>query len=117
MDKQDKDLIRSVQLVLMSWGNENPHDAEIVSRGVGLLGRIADNDKEDIDMNRKEDRQLLVYTRDDCDELCAILCRNGYYTVAHEIIAESSKSVPKGWSISYYDPNDVSKAVTPGERD
>lgn len=109
MDKQDKDLIRSVQLVLMSWGNENPHDAEIVSRGVRLLGRIADSDKEDIDMDRKEDRQLLVRTRDDCDELCAILCRNGYYTVAHDM--------PKGWSISYYDPKYVSKAVTPGERD
>ena len=111
MDKQDKDLIRSVQLVLLSWGNENPHDAELVSHGVGLLNRIADSGKEDKKMDRKAGRSLLVYTMDDCDALCAILCRNGYCTVAHEVItAVSSEIVPKRWCISYYDPKDVTRS-------
>lgn len=69
MDKQDKDLIRSVQLVLLSWGNENPHDAELVSRGVGLLNRIADSGKADAETAGKS----VTLVQKDADFVLGIL--------------------------------------------
>lgn len=69
MDKHDKDLIRSVQLVLLSWGNENPHDAELVSRGVGLLNRIADSGKADAETAGKS----VTLVQKDADFVLGIL--------------------------------------------
>ena len=40
MTEEEKNLIRFVKSVLLMWGNENPYDAEPVSRSLALLRKI-----------------------------------------------------------------------------
>lgn len=52
--------------------------------------------------------EILVYTMQDCNDLCGILARNGYCTTAYQLItATSSEILPKQWSIKYYDPKTI----------
>ena len=49
-----------------------------------------------------------VFTTQDCNELCAILCRNGYAVTANSIIyGVSNELTPKQWRIEYYDPKEI----------
>lgn len=46
--------------------------------------------------------QLFVGSIDDCNDLCAILARNGYYVKADQIPANVSAVVnPPSWVVSY----------------
>lgn len=96
MDKKDKDLIRSIQLVLLSWGNENPHDAELVSRGVGLLNRIADSGKEDTETAGKS----VTLIQKDADFVLGILREfavlNGSNIGVLEMLRDMSSSIIRG---------------------
>ena len=54
--------------------------------------------------------EILVYTQQDCNDLCGILARNGYCTVAYQILNNMSSSIiPKNWCIQYYNPQEVKK--------
>lgn len=52
--------------------------------------------------------EILVYTLQDCNDLCGILARNGYCTTAYQLVtATSNEILPKQWSIKYYDPKTI----------
>ena len=52
--------------------------------------------------------EILVYTMQDCNDLCGILARNGYCTTAYQLVtATSNECFPKQWSVKYYDPNKI----------
>ena len=51
------------------------------------------------------EHEILVYGQQDCNDLCAILARNGYYTIAYNLPNQFvSTAVPKQWKIVYYKP-------------
>lgn len=47
LKKEDRDTIRSAELVLLSWKVMNPHDAELVDRAIRVLERVLEAPKED----------------------------------------------------------------------
>jgi hypothetical protein len=47
---------------------------------------------------------ILVRTDDDCDQLCAVLCRNGYNVTAEEIPTSVTSTInPYKWRIRFSD--------------
>ena len=97
MNEADRNIIRSVRLALLSWGKDNPWDAELVSKGSAILGRISECDAEE---KMGDVKEILVYTREECDALCAILCRNGYCVTARLNKSDSTSEIG-GWVVSY----------------
>ena len=49
-----------------------------------------------------------VYTQQDCNDLCAVLSRSGYCTIAYFIPSAVTNSlISKQWRIEYYDPKEA----------
>lgn len=52
--------------------------------------------------------EILVYTQQDCDDLCRVLCRSGYVVTAAQIATSVCSTIcPKQWRVTYYEPKDV----------
>ena len=62
--------------------------------------------------------EILVYTMQDCNDLCGILARNGYCTTAYQLVTSTSSEIlPKQWSIKYYDPKTIEVEKGKGGKD
>lgn len=51
---------------------------------------------------------IVVFTQKDMNDLCAILSRNGYVTIAYNIVSSTENTCcGKQWRIDYYDLKEV----------
>lgn len=58
------------------------------------------NDMATGGMTMENVKEICVHTREECDTLCTIMCRNGYFVTAR-LNKSDSTSEMGGWVVSY----------------